>query len=200
MNLKKIEKIKGFMPANEGKALLKWAEKFSNFGPILEIGTYCGKSSLYLALGAQKTDQYVFTIDHHLGSEEHQLNEEYFDNEIYDFSKKRVNTFPLLIKNINKLNVKNIVPIVSESKKSSFNWKTNLGMLFIDGGHSFESANNDYECWESKIAEGGCLAIHDIFEDPNDGGQAPFQIFQKALRNNYKVYEQVDTLICLIKG
>jgi len=200
MNLKKIEKIKGFMPANEGKALLKWAEKFSNFGPILEIGTYCGKSSLYLALGAQKTDQYVFTIDHHLGSEEHQLNEEYFDNEIYDFSKKRVNTFPLLIKNINKLNVKNIVPIVSESKKSSFNWKTNLGMLFIDGGHSFESANNDYECWESKIAEGGCLAIHDIFEDPNDGGQAPFQIFQKALRNNYKVYEKVDTLICLIKG
>ena len=200
MNLKKIEKIKGFMPANEGKALLRWAEKFSNFGPILEIGTYCGKSSLYLALGAQKTDQYVFTIDHHQGSEEHQLNEEYFDNEIYDFSKKRVNTFPLLIKNINKLNVKNIVPIVSESKKSSFNWKTNLGMLFIDGGHSFESANNDYECWESKIAEGGCLAIHDIFEDPNDGGQAPFQIFQKALRNNYKVYEQVDTLICLIKG
>ena len=73
-------------------------------------------------------------------------------------------------------------------------------MLFIDGGHSFESANNDYECWESKIAEDGCLAIHDIFEDPNDGGQAPFQIFQKALRNNYKVYEKVDTLICLIKG
>lgn len=200
MNLEKIEKIKGFMPTNEGKALLKWAEKFSNFGPILEIGTYCGKSSLYLALGAQKTEQYVFTIDHHQGSEEHQLNEEYFDNEIYDFSKKRVNTFPLLIKNINKLNVKNIVPIVSESKNSSFNWKTNLGMLFIDGGHSFESANNDYECWESKIAEGGCLAIHDIFEDPNDGGQAPFHIFQKALRNNYKVYEQVDTLVCLIKG
>ena len=199
MNLKKIEKIKGFMPANEGKALLRWAEKFSNFGPILEIGTYCGKSSLYLAIGAKKTDQYVFTIDHHQGSEEHQLNEEYFDNEIYDFSKKRVNTFPLLIKNINKLNVKNIVPIVSESKKSSFNWKTNLGMLFIDGGHSFESVNNDYECWESKIAKGGCLAIHDIFEDPNDGGQAPFHIFQKALRNDYKVYEQIDTLVCLIK-
>ena len=199
MNLKKIEKIKGFMPANEGKALLRWAEKFSNFGPILEIGTYCGKSSLYLALGAQKTGQYVFTIDHHQGSEEHQLNEEYFDNEIYDFSKKRVNTFPLLIKNINKLNLKNIVPIVSESKNSSFNWKTNLGMLFIDGGHSFESVNNDYECWESKIAKGGCLAIHDIFEDPNDGGQAPFHIFQKALRNDYKVYEQIDTLVCLIK-
>ena len=199
MNLKKIEKIKGFMPANEGKALLRWAEKFSNFGPILEIGTYCGKSSLYLALGAQKTEQYVFTIDHHQGSEEHQLNEEYFDNEIYDFSKKRVNTFPLLIKNINKLNLKNIVPIVSESKNSSFNWKTNLGMLFIDGGHSFESVNNDYECWESKIAKGGCLAIHDIFEDPNDGGQATFHIFQKALRNDYKVYEQIDTLVCLIK-
>lgn len=199
MNFDSIKKIKGFMPEHEGKALFKWAKKFSEFGPVLEIGTYCGKSSIYLSAGAKKNDQYVYTIDHHQGSEEHQLNEEYFDEEIYDHYMKRVNSLPLLIKNINKFNVKNIVPIIGESKKISSNWKSNIGMLFIDGGHSHESADNDYKYWESKISKGGCLVIHDIFENPDKGGQAPYEIYQKALKNNYKIHERVDTIVSLVK-
>ena len=200
MNLNEIKKIKGFMPNHEGMALLKWAEEFSNLGHVLEIGTYCGKSSIYLSFGAKKNNKYVYTIDHHKGSEEHQLNEEYFDNEIYDNVNKRVNTFPLLIENINKFKIKNIVPIIGSSIEISSNWQSKISMLFIDGGHSFESANNDFKYWESKIVNGGCLVIHDIFENPNDGGQAPYEIYQKALRNNYRIYERIDTTICLIKG
>ena len=199
MNLDKIEKVKGFMPPHEGDALVKWASQFSKLGPIMEIGTYCGKSSIYLSIGAKKNNQIVFTLDHHLGSEEHQLDEEYFDKEIYDYNNKRVNTLPLLIENINQFKIKNIVPIISESIKAASNWNTNLGILFIDGGHSFESANNDYLCWESKVIQGGVLIIHDIFEDPNEGGQAPYEIYQKALNSNYKVYERVDTIVCLKK-
>lgn len=199
MNLHGIEKIKGFMPPHEGKALIKWASKFSINGVIMEIGTYCGKSSIYLSVGAKKNNQTVFTLDHHLGSEEHQINEEYFDKEIYDYSEERVNTLPLLIQNINHFKIQNIVPIISESTKASINWDTNLGILFIDGGHSFESANNDYLYWESKIIKGGVLIIHDIFENSSEGGQAPYEIYQKALKNNYKVYERVDTLVCLKK-
>ena len=100
MNINKIRKLKGFMPDHEGDALMKWSEKFSKLGPVMEIGTYCGKSTMYLSKGAYINNQNVFTIDHHLGSEEHQINEEYFDEEIYDYTKKRVNTLPLLIKNI----------------------------------------------------------------------------------------------------
>ena len=200
MNLSEIKKIKGFMPNHEGMALCKWAEKFSKLGHILEIGTYCGKSSIYLSFGANKNNQYVFTIDHHKGSEEHQINQEYFDDEIYDNLNERVNTFPLLVENINKLKIKNIVPIIGSSKEVSSCWKSKISMLFIDGGHSFESANSDYECWESKIINGGCLVIHDIFENPNEGGQAPYEIYQKALKNNYTIFERVDTTICLIKG
>ena len=199
MNLHGIGKIKGFMPPHEGKALIKWASEFSIKGMIMEIGTYCGKSSIYLSVGAKKNNQTVFTLDHHFGSEEHQINEEYFDKEIYDYSEERVNTLPLLIQNINHFKIQNIVPIISESTKASINWDTNLGVLFIDGGHSFESANNDYLSWESKIIKGGVLIIHDIFENPSDGGQAPYEIYQKALKNNYKVYERVDTLVCLKK-
>ena len=200
MNLSEIKKIKGFMPNHEGMALCKWAEKFSKLGHVLEIGTYCGKSSIYLSFGAKKNNKYIFTIDHHKGSEEHQINQEYFDDEIYDKLNERVDTFPLLIENINKLKINNIVPIIGSSKEVSSCWKSKISMLFIDGGHSFESANSDYECWESKIINGGCLVIHDIFENPNEGGQAPYEIYQKALKNNYTIFEKVDTTICLIKG
>ena len=200
MNLSVIKKIKGFMPNHEGMALCKWAEKFSKLGHVLEIGTYCGKSSIYLSFGAKKNNKYIFTIDHHKGSEEHQINQEYFDDEIYDKLNERVDTFPLLIENINKLKINNIVPIIGSSKEVSSCWKSKISMLFIDGGHSFESANSDYECWESRIVNGGCLVIHDIFENPNEGGQAPYEIYQKALKNNYTIFDRVDTTICLIKG
>ena len=82
MNIDQIRELKGFMPDHEGDALMKWSEKFSKLGPVMEIGTYCGKSTMYLSKGAYINNQNVFTIDHHLGSEEHQINEEYFDEEI----------------------------------------------------------------------------------------------------------------------
>ena len=195
-----IDNLKGFMPKHEGIALTKWSEKFSSIGPIMEIGSYCGKSAIYLSKGAILNDQLVYTIDHHFGSEEHQIKEEYFDSEIFDYKNQRVNTLPLLIKNINKIQVKYIVPIVSNSVDIASKWNAKLGMVFIDGGHSFKAANNDYVSWSTKIKKNGALVIHDIFENPDEGGQAPFEIFQKALKNNFEVYERVDTLACLIKN
>ena len=195
-----IDKLKGFMPKHEGMALTKWSKKFSLIGPIMEIGSYCGKSAIYLSRGAILNDQFVYTIDHHFGSEEHQINEEYFDNEIFDHINQRVDTLPLLIKNINKIKVNNVVPIISNSIDIASRWNTELGMVFIDGGHSFQAANDDYESWITKIKQNGALVIHDIFENPNEGGQAPFEIFQKALKNNFEIYERVDTLACLKKN
>ena len=150
----KISKLKGFMPKHEGKALTKWSEEFSSIGPIMEIGSYCGKSAMYLSKGAILNDQLVYTIDHHFGSEEHQINEEYFDNEIFDHKNQRVNTLPLLIKNINKMQVENIVPIISNSIDIAQNG-IQTWMVFIDGGHSFQAANDDYESWNTKIKQNG---------------------------------------------
>ena len=195
----KINKLKGFMPIHEGQALTRWSHQFSMVGPILEIGSFCGKSSIYLSLGAILNNENIFTIDHHLGSEEHQINEEYFDKEIYDFNKKRVDTLPLLIKNINNLKIKNIIPIISNSKLASEKIKIKFGLIFIDGSHSYESANSDYESWEPKIRKGGALVIHDIFEDPKKGGQAPYEIYLRAIKDGYQLHERVDTIACLIK-
>jgi predicted O-methyltransferase YrrM len=200
INLSKIEEIKGFMPNHEGEALMSWAKTFSKIGPLLEIGSFCGKSSIYLGLAAKEKNQVVFTIDHHKGSEEHQLNEEYFDPEIYDESLNSVNTFPLFLKNIRIFDLEDsVIPIVSSSARVAKGWNKNLGMVFIDGSHSLESATLDYESWGSHIKNGGALVIHDIFEDPNLGGQAPYEIYKRALNDGYKLYDRVDTIVCLTK-
>ena len=200
MDINKLDLLKGFMPRHEGLALTKWAEKFSLRGPALEIGTFGGKSSLYIATGTSVNNQLVFTVDHHSGSEEHQLGEEYFDEDIYDKKLGRVNTVPLMQKNLEKFNEsKWIIPIIANANSIAPGWTTKLGLLFIDGSHTETSAMNDYENWESKIHSQGALVIHDIYERPEDGGQAPYLVYQKALQENFKLYDRVDSIVCLVK-
>ena len=195
-----ISDIKGFMPDHEGKALMSWAEYFSKIGPLLEIGSFCGKSSIYIGLAAKKNNQVLYTIDHHKGSEEHQLNEEYFDEEIYDYELNEVNTFPLFKKNIGAYNLTDtVIPIVSTSATAAKGWNKNLGLVFIDGSHSLESATLDYESWQAFIIKGGALVIHDVFENPDEGGQAPYEIYKRALSEGFDLFEREDTIACLIK-
>lgn len=200
MDFKKLNALKGFMPSHEGLALTKWAEEFSSYGPALEIGTFGAKSSLYIATGTSINDQLVYTIDHHSGSEEHQLGEEYFDSDIYDEKLGRVNTVPLMQSNLQQFDEsKWIIPIIANANSLAPSWKTELGLLFIDGSHTEVSAINDYDNWNSKIHSKGALVIHDIYERPEDGGQAPYLIYQKALREGFILYERVDTIVCLAK-
>ena len=63
-------------------------------------------------------------------------------------------------------------------------------MVFIDGGHSLEAAMTDYRCWAGHIVKGGLLAIHDIFPDPSEGGQAPYDILKLALASG--LFEEID--------
>ena len=200
MDFKKLDTLKGFMPSHEGQALTKWAKKFSQHGPALEIGTFGGKSALYIAAGISTNNQLIYTIDHHLGSEEHQLGEEYFDSDIYDNHLGRVNTVPLMQANLQQFDEsKWIIPIIADANVLAPNWKQELGLLFIDGSHTEISAENDYDNWSSKIHSMGALVIHDIYEKPEEGGQAPYLIYQKALNDGFILYERVDTIVCLTK-
>ena len=200
MDFKKLDNLKGFMPNHEGQALTKWAKKFSQHGPALEIGTFGGKSALYIAAGISSNNQLIYTIDHHLGSEEHQLGEEYFDSDIYDNHLGRVNTVPLMQENLQQFDEsKWIIPIIADANVLAPNWKQELGLLFIDGSHTEISAENDYDNWSSKIHSMGALVIHDIYEKPEEGGQAPYLIYQKALNDGFILYERVDTIVCLTK-
>jgi MMP 1-O-methyltransferase len=176
------EQAVGFMPPGEGLALHDAAAAYASRGPILEIGTYCGKSTIYLAAAARAAGQLTVTIDHHRGSEEHQPGWEYHDPSLVDPAVGRLDTLPTLRKTLANAGLEDdVVVIVGRSRDVAALWRTPLGMVFIDGGHTDEAARTDYEQWASHVAVGGALAIHDVFPDPADGGQAPYRIYQRAL-------------------
>ncbi len=184
------------------KRLKKLQELFLNvhhLGSVLEIGTYCGKSTLNFAFIAKKIDGLVYTVDHHIGSEEHQLGEEYHDEVLYDKRLKKFNTLPEFLKNLRSSDLgKYIIPILSKSSEASKTFTELISLLFIDGGHSLEAALSDYNSWKDKICSGGLLVIHDVFPNPDDGGRPPFEIYSKARKSkqfeDLGIYETLGIL------
>ena len=193
--------VKGFIDHNEGISLYNYALNSSKKGPILEIGSYCGKSTIYIATAAKKYSGCVYSVDHHTGSEENQVGWEYHDIELFDEETGRINSFPEFMRNLRKANLLDtVVPIVSDSSLVSRYWKIPLSMVFIDGGHTMEAAFNDFNNWKDKIIKGGILAIHDVFPNPDDGGRPPYEIYRKALsEENFKEVEAVKSLRVLEK-
>jgi predicted O-methyltransferase YrrM len=176
------EAAKGFMPAPEGLALYDTAAAYARQGPVAEIGTYCGKSTIYLAAAARDAGQVVITVDHHHGSEENQPGWEYHDPGLVDPDTGRLDTLPHFRSTLAATGLEeHVIAIVGRSADVAGLWRTPLGMLFIDGGHTDAAATADYEGWAPWVAPGGALAIHDVFPDPADGGQAPYRIYLRAL-------------------
>jgi len=124
----------------------------------------------------------LICLDHHRGSEEHQPGEEYHDPELLDGTIGRMDTLRALRHTLHRADLEShAVLLVTSSAMAARVWQTPLGMVFVDGGHSPEAAHTDYECWAPKVAPGGILAIHDLFPDPAEGGQAPIEIYRRAL-------------------
>jgi MMP 1-O-methyltransferase len=191
-----IETVKGFLEKDEGEALYRYATEASRIAPCLEIGSYCGKSTVYLGTACRLNQSVLYALDHHQGSEEHQLGEEYHDPDLYDAEAGGVNSFREFRKTISRAELQDtVVPIVSTSSIASKKWVTPLGLVFIDGGHSLEAALEDYRSWASHIVKDGILAIHDIFPDASEGGQAPYEIWKLAVASGlFKEIEKVNTL------
>ena len=191
-----MDQIKGFLAEDEARALYRYALQASTRGPVLEIGSYCGKSTIYLGLACQLNGSTVFALDHHRGSEEHQLGEMFHDPELYDDTAAVMDSFREFRRNIRAAGLEDVVvPIVAGSELAARHWNTPLGMVFIDGGHSLEAALADYRCWAAHVARGGILAIHDLFDDAQLGGQAPYAIYRMALASGlFASLGQVNSL------
>lgn len=185
-----IECVKGFMDADEGAALYDAALRESVNGPVLEVGTYCGKSAIYLGTACKKNASVLFAVDHHRGSEENQPGWEHHDPETWDTAVGAMDTLPFLRRNLHAAGLEDVViPVVGKSHLVARNWGKPLAMLFIDGGHSREMAQGDYNDWTPHVAEKGLLAIHDVFPNPDDGGRPPYEIYCQALESNNYVEE-----------
>ena len=186
---------KGFMPDDEGLALHEAGLAAGAHGPLLEIGTYCGKSAVYLGAAARGAGTVLFTVDHHRGSEENQAGWEHHDREVVDAATGRMDTLPFFRRTIEAAGLEDVVvAVVGYSVPVATAWRTPLGFLFIDGGHAEDVAQSDYAHWSPHVVAGGMLAIHDVFEDPAAGGHAPFRVWERAVADGFTPSATVGSL------
>jgi predicted O-methyltransferase YrrM len=180
---KLAEAARGFMPPDEGEALFEAARSVDADGPFLEVGSYCGKSAIYLGAAARERGRVLFSVDHHRGSEENQPGWEWHEPDLVDPALGVMDTLPVFRRTVYEAGLEpEVVAVVGNSPAVAVAWATPLSFLFVDGGHGAEPARLDYEGWTPHVARGGLLAIHDVFSDPADGGQAPHDhIYRPAL-------------------
>jgi MMP 1-O-methyltransferase len=178
--------VKGFMPDDEGLALHDVGVEAGQLGPLLEIGSYCGKSAVYLGAAARAANTVLFSVDHHRGSEENQAGWEWHDIEVVDPSTGRMDTLPFFRRTLEEADLEDVVvAVVGYSVPIAHAWRTPLGLVFVDGGHAEDVAIADYRGWAPHLVDRGFLAIHDVFEDPAQGGQAPFHVWQQAVADGF---------------
>jgi predicted O-methyltransferase YrrM len=172
------------MPPEEGMALYHAGLEAgrSGLGALLEIGTYCGKSAVYLGAAARDSGTVLFSVDHHRGSEELQPGWPHHDPEVVDPASGLMDTLPFARRTLLEAGLEgHVVLVVGESSALARYWKGLLAFVFIDGGHSRQAVQADFALWPPKVAHGGMLAVHDVFPNPADGGQAPYEAYLALL-------------------
>lgn len=174
------------MPDDEGLALHRAGVEGAAAGPLLEVGSYCGKSALYLGAAARAGGTVLFSVDHHRGSEENQAGWEHHAPDLVDPRTGRMDTLPSFRRTVEEAGLEaEVIAVVGESTVVARSWGTPLGLLFIDGGHAHDVALADYLGWAPHVGPGGLLAFHDVFEDPAEGGQAPFRVWRRAVDDGF---------------
>lgn len=173
------------MPDDEGMALHRLAHLASRrraAATIVEIGAWCGKSTIYLGAGAENA--VVFSVDHHHGSEENQAGWQHHDPSLLDPRTGLIDTLPSWRAAVDDAALGHkVIGMIGDSPTIAAHWRTPLDLCFIDGGHGDAPAWADFRGWSPLVAVGGWLAIHDVFPDPADGGRPPYELWCAALES-----------------
>ena len=177
------DRARGFLPDVEADAL-RTAAAWAGSGLWLEIGTYCGKSTVHLGSVAQAVSAHLVTLDHHHGSEENQPGWDWHDPTTVDDYTGRIDTLPFLRHTLHDAGLEEAVSVLVASTQQVAGWWTApLRLLFLDGNHTEEVAQHDYAAFARHVETDGLLAVHDVFPDPRDGGRPPWNVVQRALRS-----------------
>ena len=191
-----IDTVKGFLDPREGRALQDAAAIGAALGGCVEIGAYCGKSTVYVGAACKALGARLISIDHHRGSEENQPGWDYFDAELWDEAAGALDTLPAFRRTLRRAGLEDtVIAVVGRSSDIAALWCGPVGFLFIDGGHTRAAALADYRGWAGRLVRGALLAIHDVFPDPADGGRPPFEIYELALASGlFEPVEAVESL------
>jgi predicted O-methyltransferase YrrM len=174
-------RTKGFLPDDEAAALHE-AASAAGPGTWLEIGTYCGRSTVHLGDAARQAGAHLVTLDHHRGSEENQPGWEWHDASLVDPHTGRLETLPRLRCTLWDAGLDDVVSVlVATTQQVAPWWSTPLTLLFLDGNHTEDVAQHDYAAFAPHVVPGGTLLVHDVFERPEDGGRPPWNVFRRAV-------------------
>lgn len=181
---------RGFLPDDEAAAL-RGAAAAARAGLWLEIGTYCGKSTVHLGSVAESVGAHLVTVDHHHGSEENQPGWEWHDPTLVDPHTGRLETLPALRHTLHDALLEETVTVVVGTTRQVGGWWTSpIEFLFLDGNHTEPVAQHDYAAFAKHLTMGALLAVHDVFSDPRDGGQPPWHVVQRATGSG--AFEQIS--------
>ena len=178
-------RAKGFLAEAEGMSLYRLAVETSGSGPCLEVGSYCGRSALFLGEGCRARGRYpLFTVDHHEGSVEQQPGQPYFDPDLYDAAAGATTTLQVLLRNIREAGLEDwVIPIVAASVRLGRYWPpATLSLVFIDGGHSEADAFGDYERGRRRSSPAGTCAFTTSTRIPRTAGRRRITCCERARR------------------
>jgi MMP 1-O-methyltransferase len=155
-----FEHIKGFLCPEEGYALMLLSALGPGPGEVVEIGSYLGKSTSYMAMGLKaRKEGVVYAVDHFGGSPEHQKGQRH-EEEVLAREGTLLEQFKRNIE-LNELQ-DHVQPVVSDSLSAGRHWNKPIRLLFIDGDHSYDSTKADFQMWERHITVNGYIAFHDV--------------------------------------
>ncbi|GMV93086.1 MAG: hypothetical protein AMXMBFR82_28640 [Candidatus Hydrogenedentota bacterium] len=182
--------IDGWLDDMQGYVLSLMAEQGPGVGAVVEIGSFKGRSTAWLAYGAKTAGrEKVTAIDPFTGSPEHQAGQEWADSDLAALGS----TLPVFEENLRKLDLfDHVTPVVSTSADAAREWKGPIRLLFVDGDHSYDGSRLDFELWAPHVVPGGLVALHDI------GHWEGVTRFYRELMSVTSDYEEVLELFGLV--
>ena len=176
--------IDGWLSDSEGELLYKLAKNIPSGQAIVEIGSWKGKSTVWLAKGTEAGQgNKVYSIDPHSRSKAH-------------ISEGERSTYPTFLTNLNKAGVQNtVVPLVTTSDKAARRWQEKVGLLWIDASHEYQDVKRDFLSWKRHLLPGAIVALHDC-DQPG-----PAQVVEEYLRHSsdFTIMQYVDTTVVAAK-
>ena len=162
----------GWTTFDEGRALYSLAQGCSGQGVIVEIGSYMGRSTIWLAHGSKAGNNVkIYAIDPHTG-----------DPQTWEARPERW-TYDFFLTNIKAHGVDDIItPMVMTSEQATQDVPEPVELVFIDGDHRYEFARLDFDLWFPKVISGGLIALHDAM--PEAGWPGPNRVVEESIRGS----------------
>lgn len=182
-----VDKIEGLLVPGQEKALMVMASKLKPNSTIVEIGSFKGKSTACIGLGAPKSAK-IYAIDTFKG------NNKDFKEGVQFVGR---GFFEKFIRNMTTAGILNKVhPTKGFSQTIGARWNKKIDLLFIDGSHDFKDVKSDYEHFYPWVKDGGIIALHDV----SKGHPGVLKLWNTRVKEDLKVYSNIHTLFFGIKS